>query len=1111
MAKKNPAQGGGFDEEAAKRALEAAQQQIQTIKNLNTAAERYKVIWDGISSSIFKIGGAAWFKTVAKTNAELVKEKEIIDQIRGKMSQVRDEIVKGIPNMTKLQVESSKLLEGLSNPKIDAELSSILSGKQAKGLSMSGSDMESFIKKLRDSKVSMNELTKSKKLYEQLELDQYASFEDFKEKRQAFIDSEKKFNEITKKFTKEELQKNLTGVLNGINEIRDDYHKKLILEAFQQGKINDYIEEHGDIALNNLRLAGLINDESAEAVINHIHLNKQLDEATEEYGKIEKEVFSISEGIKAATANLTRGIIDSIGQFDQLISDAQKNTGVMYKNSSDMTYQMTMLTHETAQFGMTMGDTVEMMSMLSAELRTTNFDVLTDAARDFKAIQGATGMAAEDLGIMAGEMMRAGRSSKDVYKFVDSARKQAQILGVSSKKVLADISKNLFKMRELGFKGGEESLARMALKAEKLGQNIDSIFDMAKRARSIEGAMEMAAELQLAGGSFASINPMDLLSAARKGPAELQKLLSQMGQDIGTFNEKTGKMEFDAIDADRLQMVADATGMTVTDLQNQLQRQALDNKKLEFIPDDFFSGIEGMDEEIAKMGFADMLQMKDGKIEMTPNSELADFAKEQGITDYTKMSKEQIDAFFDYQKKNQATMEEQAKQNQSLKKAWDSLGAAFMNLFTIFEPAIQVLTKVVQTISDLFQKMPDWLSGSFAVLLAGLALFGTFLISGLLGFGKGLLGGLKGIMGGGGLGKIFNSGGAGIGKTSIPDTSKLDPKGGGALSGLAAGIKSFGKISPADMLKFATSMAIIGVAIIGFGAALAAVGGDASLGQFVTAGASLVLLGGSLFLLSKLKVDTKGILQLSIAMAIIGAAIIPFAFAAQMMQEVSWETLAKIAVSILGFMILMAGIGALLNSGGWALLLAGVGGLVAVGVGLAVFGASMLVASLGFEALAKIDWSGFSAMGSALLAVVPGLLGFSVAALAFVNPVTLFGLVMMTATLAGLAMVVGSISDSFSEGANGMDRFAAGLEKIQTATDKLDLAKLESLKDLSENLATASATDAIAGAISGVMNKITGGGDKGGKSTKKELVITLKQPNGREIQRVIIDDTELLS
>ncbi len=32
--------------------------------------------------------------------------------------------------------------------------------------------------------------------------------------------------------------------------------------------------------------------------------------------------------------------------------------------------------------------------------------------------------------------------------------------------------------------------------------NVDEIFDVAKRARNIEGAMEMASELQLAGGSF---------------------------------------------------------------------------------------------------------------------------------------------------------------------------------------------------------------------------------------------------------------------------------------------------------------------------------------------------------------------------------------------------------------------------------------------------------------------------------------------------------------------------------------------------------------------------------------------------------------------------------
>jgi hypothetical protein len=85
----------------------------------------------------------------------------------------------------------------------------------------------------------------------------------------------------------------------------------------------------------------------------------------------------------------------------------------------------------------------------------------------------------------------------------------------------------------MGFAGGEKSLAKMVITAQKLNMNVDEIFDVAKKARTIEGAMEMASELQLAGGSFANINPMDLFAAASvvRWRREAYQSLSQVTHD----------------------------------------------------------------------------------------------------------------------------------------------------------------------------------------------------------------------------------------------------------------------------------------------------------------------------------------------------------------------------------------------------------------------------------------------------------------------------------------------------------------------------------------------------------------------------------------------------
>ena len=98
--------------------------------------------------------------------------------------------------------------------------------------------------------------------------------------------------------------------------------------------------------------------------------------------------------------------------------------------------------------------------------------------------------------------------------------------------------------------------------------------------------------------------------------------------------------------------------------------------------------------------------------------------------------------------------------------------------------------------------------------------------------------------------------------------------------------------------------------------------------------------------------------------------------------------------------------------------------------------------------------------------------------------------------------------------ADGVDRFAEGLVKLQAAANSLDLSKLESLKGLSASMSVAGSggggigdqVDKIAEAIVKLSNS-KGGEGKGGN---RKIEIDLKL-NGRQIKEMIIDDTEIVS
>jgi len=766
-----------------------------------------------------------------------------------------------------------------------------------------------------------------------------------------------------------------------------------------------------------------------------------------------KEVMSWGKALNSIGERLTKGfnlgeIKNALLGFDKTLTEMQMNTGIAFKEN---TTAMADLTSSTQQFGMGVKEAGELMGQLGGTLRTTDFKVLAGAAQDMAAIGKATGLSATEVGELGGQMMLMGKTSKDVNKLAESTMKSAMNFGVNGRKVMQDIAKNLPKFRQMGFQGGEESLKRMALQAERMGQNIDEIFDMSTKARNIEGAMDMASELQLAGGSFANINPMDLLSAARKGPEELQKILGQMGGDIGKFDKATGEMAFDAVDYDRLQMVATATGMSVDSLQKQISTMNKDAQKTELIPPGLFDSLNPEEKAFLLNNVG-----KDGSLTM----------KMDGVKDLGNLQAGNIQAAMKQAAVEKGALEDQAKQNTSFEESVKNLKDSIMNVFVVFEPVIKALTRFIQWLNSAFSNFGMIGKTIFAVAIAGLALVfsaGKQFASGLA-FGKGQKAGLEG----GGISSMFGKGK----KSPVPETPAMSTPGGGAggggLKGFATAIKEMSKeaasIDMKGILKLSASIFLL-VAPIG---ALAMVFSKVDPMLLLAFGGVMVEMSLAMLLMSKItgQISIGSVLKGALAMVIMGAALIPFGYAMTLFEGVSWGTLGIAAVAILGAAVLLAGLGFFAP-----FILMGALTLAAAGVALMIFGASMMVISSGLESMSKIDWSGLSAMGPALL---------TIAAAGALGLIGSFGLIGMTFALMGLAGVMVVLAPAMSLAAASTKSMAEGIVQLKEAIKGLDTSKLESLASASERISTGSAIGGIANAISGAL----GGGEKGGQTTK---------------------------
>jgi len=261
----------------------------------------------------------------------------------------------------------------------------------------------------------------------------------------------------------------------------------------------------------------------------------------------------------------------------------------------------------------------------------------------------------------------------------------------------------------------------MASRAELLRVDVSEIFNVAEQARTLEGALEMAAELQLAGGSFSNINPMDLLSAARNSPEELEKILTTMGKDVGKFNEKTGKYEFNQIDTDRLQIVAKATGLRMDFIQNSIAKNAEMAKKTDMFGN-MFSGMDKAEAELKKSALAEMLNIGE-KGQIGISDKFKDIFEEAGITDLATAGKEDIAKLLKIHEEDTENLEERAKLNQGLEESFKNLVGGFQATLSFLEPTMKWLAEGFSTFGLWVGNFEDSTKKMIAGFIGGIYLF----------------------------------------------------------------------------------------------------------------------------------------------------------------------------------------------------------------------------------------------------------------------------------------------------------------------------------------------------------------------------------------------------
>jgi hypothetical protein len=196
------------------------------------------------------------------------------------------------------------------------------------------------------------------------------------------------------------------------------------------------------------------------------------------------------------------------------------------------------------------------------------------------------------------------------------------------------------------------------------------------------------------------------------------------------------------------------------------------------------------------------------------------------------------------------------------------------------------------------------------------------------------------------------------------------------------------------------------------------------------------------------KFGTAEVMKGAIGLLLVGASLIPFAFAMKLMQGIDWKTF-FIAASSLGVMLVaVSALGAIMMSGvGTAAILAGAAALLIIGAAMIPFAYATQLFSKALASLEGVDLMGIAtglmSIGSAALMLIPIVPFLPLLSLGF----GAFGI-----SLRFVAGPMERVGKAALDLGNGLDKTAIALEKIASLSITQVLSQFKDLSSTISNI-----------------------------------------------------------
>lgn len=257
-----------------------------------------------------------------------------------------------------------------------------------------------------------------------------------------------------------------------------------------------------------------------------------------------------------------------LNQQTELLGVMNKQAGLTGKLSEDVRDELTMANVPLTRLGIGFKELAESAKDLisqSGRFITLNRESWYEAGLAATAYVGTL----SDLVQMYPAFEKIGIGASDVAKQIEMTGSRSLSLGLQSSKTTKELSTNLGRLNEFGFKNGVQGLSNMVMKSTELRMNMDSVFKIAEDVMDPDKAISLSANLQVLGGAMGDFNdPLKLMYDATNNVEGLQDALIGAAGSLATYNNEQGRFEITGVNLRRAKAMAAELGISYGELAN---------------------------------------------------------------------------------------------------------------------------------------------------------------------------------------------------------------------------------------------------------------------------------------------------------------------------------------------------------------------------------------------------------------------------------------------------------------------------------------------------------------------------------------------------------------